>query len=703
MFVVIAAWAALAAGAGLGLSACNPETTPPPGPPCVLDTPAEKTPGYPFDPKMFREQVWPIVAESCSGGSCHNGPSGAAGFSVWAVSADECDFVNTFKQVAAQTDLVNRAENSRVYAAVAGTKPGHFSLKDRPELQVVLAYVKDAFDRKQKDTPTTPGVSFDLAKYQTDIDPLFGRNGCLSSNCHDPGSKAGGFFLAVNPALDSDGMEANFKTIVGRTEVTKGQAGAALSEIYVRTQGVHVGARFAPEDATKLLDWIRAAIPPTGEVPTCTDSARFNLPVFEAEIMPILDGRLDLEDRGGGTVTGCTRPGCHGEDRGAGKLYLEAGAPAAENLERFACFVNLGNPSASHILACPLGRSNCPVTTGHPGGDIFEGVQDLNYQRILSYLYAASPNSPLDFAFYVRKIDPLFNDPNSVQDGALNLTCADTGACHGIRLEGAEPPNFSDFGVFPETTDPRELLLNYAASSNFTHFQRADQSALLLYPTNEIANLENPLATGNRHPVTAFDIDDPEAQTIIEWAGGLRASADGFVRHWLVAGDFPASDVDSERIPGEEALRPAIFDDANAPERFNNGAWDGFFSAGDFIDLNDPLQGFFIEGGQDRVVYAVAYLINTSARDIDAQIEVNSPNDIEVFVDDVNNLGLGGQAAVRAKLPAYAADVALTRVMIKVFQAPGEAQFGFDVQITDENGNFLGDQLLIKLSPEGSI
>lgn len=696
----------LAAWAGIGLSACTTEPQPPIEPPpedCVLDAPAEKTPGYPFDSQMFRDQVWPVLAGSCMGSGCHTGPSGIGNFSVWAVSDDPCDFVSTFEQVAAQTDLVNRAENSRVYAAVAGAKPAHFSLTSKPEdLQILLDYVTDAFERKQKDDPTKPGISFDFARYQTDIDPLFQKNGCLNSGCHDPASNGGGFSLAVGPATDSDEMQANFDQVLSRVEVTKGKDGAELSEIYVRTQNVHYSARFAPEDAAKLLDWIRDGIP-DGELPTCTDAGRFNLGVFEQEIMPILDGRVDLEDRDGAVGAGCARSACHGQQRGPGTLYLVEGAPAAQNLESFACFVNLSNPSASHVLACPLGLSSCPVPAGHPGGDIFAGVQDLNYQRILSYLYAATANSPLDFAFYVRKIDPLFNDERTIQDGVTNQTCADTLACHGITREGAVPPNFSNFGIFPNTTDPRELLLNYASSSNFTHFQQADQSALILYPTNEIFNLDNPLATGTQHPVVAFDLDDVEAETILEWAGGLRTTGDGFVRHWLMAGDFLATDVDAEAIFGEESLRPEIFDKAGGALEFNGGAWDGFFSAEKFIDLNDPDQGFPREGGANRIVYAVAYLINTSNDPIDAQITVTSPNDVEVFVGDINNLGLGGQSSVRIELPGYAPDVPLTRVMVKVFQAEGDVDFGFELQVTDESGNFLGDQILIKLGPEGSV
>ncbi len=701
-----AAWAA-----GLGLGGCGQEPEPPPPPPpagCVLDAPAEKSPGYPFNPQVFRNEVWPVLAGSCLGSGCHGGPSGAGQFSVWSVSEDQCDFVNTFNQVAAKTDLLNQAANSRVYVAVSGSKPGHVSLSSKPDdLQIILDYVTDAYETKQRDNGTK--VVFDLARYQSEVDPLFEKNGCLNAGCHDPGARAGGFFLEIAPALDSDAMEANYDEVVKRIEVNSGKAGARLSVIYARTQKIHVNAGFAAGDAETLLAWIEDGLPEGPKPPaTCTDAGRFNVGVFGAEIMPVLEGSVDLNDRDGGVSTGCTRSACHGAQRGPGTLFLDAAAAPAENLERFACFVNLDNPSASAILACPLGLQSCPIGDGHPGGDIFSGVTDLNYQRILSYLYAATSNSPLDFAFYARKIDPLFNDEDSVQDGALGLTCASTQGCHGVVSATQPPPNRSNFPIIAESFEEADLRLNYAAASNFTHFQQADQSALILYPTNEIANVDNPLGTGLPHPVEAFALGDEEALLILEWAGGLRATADGFLRHWLVAGDFTATNVTDEPIANEGALAPEIFDEAGASRRFNNGLWDGFFSAADFIDLNDPIQGFFVQGGQDRIVYAVAYVTNTTTRDINALFAVSSPNDVEITVGNGSgSIGRNGAGATAtASLPAYAVNDTdrYTRIVIKVFQRPGDAQFGFDLKITDDDGDALQrHDLLFKLSPDGSI
>lgn len=106
--------------------------------------------------------------------------------------------------------------------------------------------------------------------------------------------------------------------------------------------------------------------------------------VFANEIMPLLTGDIDL-DNPGAEYAGCTRAPCHGFDRGLGTLFLDESDTAMNNLRRFACFVNLTDPPVSQVLLCPLGEEGC-VRYPHPGADLFSGVDDLNYQRLLSYL-----------------------------------------------------------------------------------------------------------------------------------------------------------------------------------------------------------------------------------------------------------------------------------------------------------------------------
>jgi hypothetical protein len=123
-----------------------------------------------------------------------------------------------------------------------------------------------------------------------------------------------------------------------------------------------------------------ASEPPPG----CADVAQFDLGVFEDEIMPILTGEVDLNDPGAGHV-GCTRTECHGRDRGPDHLFLKASDTAANNLSRFVCFVDLDDAPASQMLVCPLNDPGC-VAYPHPGPAIFTGDDDLNYQRVLSYV-----------------------------------------------------------------------------------------------------------------------------------------------------------------------------------------------------------------------------------------------------------------------------------------------------------------------------
>lgn len=123
-----------------------------------------------------------------------------------------------------------------------------------------------------------------------------------------------------------------------------------------------------------------AAVPPSA----CEDIDQFDLDVFADEIMPILAGEVDLDNPGSGQV-GCTRSACHGIDRGADTLFLDASDTAANNLSRFVCFVDLADPPASQVLLCPLGDEGC-IAYPHPGAAVFSGTDDLNYQRILSYV-----------------------------------------------------------------------------------------------------------------------------------------------------------------------------------------------------------------------------------------------------------------------------------------------------------------------------
>ncbi len=712
----ISAFFALPLVACGGESGSDPvDAGPPPTPECALDSDYEKTPGYPYDPEVFRTAVWPILDASCGSAGCHAGPNGAGAYSVFSVSDDYCDFVNSFNEAYQKSDHVNDPANSRIYAAVAGGKPSHPSLVDSApdELQAILDYVTAGYNRAQEDVSTNPAPLFDLQVYQTDVQPAFDSNGCLRSGCHDDQSAVAGFGLVPTPALDSDDMRSNLEAVVRLVDVTNGRDGVANSRIYLRVSDNHASSVFGDIAKEKLLAWMQAAVPNEDQTPQlCSDVGKFNVEVFADEILPVLDG-LDLNDREGGrNTTGCMRGPCHGSQQmnQPGKLFLDPELPAAENLERFSCFVNLQNPSASRVLACPLDLAACQLPQGHPGQDVFAGVTDRNYQRILSYLYASSNDgTPLDFAFFARRINPIFDDRNAVLDGALNQSCSSTAGCHGVTSPDAPPPNLSNFAILPEVADEARLLLNFASAANFTFFPDPVQSSLFLYPTNQSVNQDDfDQATGLAHPVEAFAVDSVQALTILKWAGGLQPDGDGFLRDWLVAGDFPASDINTATGIAEATIEPRIFDSANTSTQFNNGEWDGLFSANAFVDLNDPDEGFPRAVGVDRIAYAVAYLINADSRDREVLFQFTSPNEVEVHIAGQIIPALPNQTATaRVFLPAYQQDKAVTRILVKVFQQAADEQFGFQIQALDAGNQqpiVEGDgELLIKLSPEGGV
>jgi len=129
--------------------------------------------------------------------------------------------------------------------------------------------------------------------------------------------------------------------------------------------------------------------PDGGQQGDCAAQGDFDIEVFADEIMPILAGEIDLNDPDGEPFTGCTRAACHGIARPGG-LHLDPADSAENNVERFACFVNLERPRRSQVLLCPSNDERC-ITHPHPGPELFTGPDDLNYKRILTYIRASRP------------------------------------------------------------------------------------------------------------------------------------------------------------------------------------------------------------------------------------------------------------------------------------------------------------------------
>lgn len=684
-------------------------------PECQLDTKGEKSPGFPFDVDTFTTAVLPVVAQSCGAGGCHGAPTGNGGFTVWAAAQPgDCDFGKTFNNVVAKVDLATPA-NSRLVAAVSGGSATHpFTFPEAaPQLATLREFVEAAAATYAADgggvTPPPGPSPFDYAVYQSTIQPAIDAAGCARAGCH--GTGAAGFTLKSAPAAASADMEANFVAVTSRGNLET----PASSTIYVRATVTHAAGNsttLAPEAAQQLLAWIEDAKQNAGGGgggggnPSCAPLDKFNLGVFRTEILPILSGDLDLNVPGGqGRGGGCMSAACHGTDRGPGALSLPATADAATMLQNFACFVNLAAPSTSEILACPLNDPRCRRYP-HPGQDVLAGANDLNYQRLLAYLYGTKVDvSPLDFAFFVRRINPIFNDVNAVEAGAQGRSCSDATACHGVSVAGQAPPNGSDFPIIPNASDLGRLSFNYVAATGFVNFLNPGESSLFLYPTDEIANRDaHPFATGLPHPGGRdFEVDSDFARAILQWAGGLRPDGDGFQRNWLVVGDFAATRVSDATLLDETTAVPSIFDQGGGA--FNRGEWDGLFADRAEVDLN---LAFPRDATSGRVAYAVSYAVNTVPRPLVAQLVVTTDNPIRIYVGGalVAQNDLGGGATALLNLPASGGTAAPARILIKLLQRSTDDRFAFTAQLRDELGALLTDrtgELVFTLGPKGGI
>jgi hypothetical protein len=677
---------------------------------CQLNSQGEQTPGYPFNPQKFRTEALPVLIQSCGTGSgCHGNPVGQGGFTVWADAAsDDCNFGKSFNQTAAKIDLSNPA-NSRLLQAPSGGSTTHPPVlaATTPGYATLKAYVDDgAATFAAGGGGVTPPVGdanpHDPTVFANVIQPILDSNNCSSAGCH--GAGAGGFSLKAN-ATGAD-LTANFAAVTQRNDLKVPDK----SRIYVKGLTPHSGStKISAADAKKILDWVTEAskkAPPGGGGGGggCAPINLFNLGVFTSEIIPILNGSVDYnEDDQQGNGAGCMSVACHGQSRGPGTLALIAADDPAVTLQNFVCFVDLTNPSNSEILTCP---SEGPCRVGnHPGQDVLDGADDLNYQRILAFLFGAKADiSPHDFAFFVRKINPIFNDINAVEAGAQGRTCSDTGACHGTSVAGQAPPNGSDFPIIPNTTDLGGLTFNFVSTTGFVNFLNPTQSSLFLYPTNNIADrVNNPLATGLDHPGgDDFADDSAEGLAILQFSAGLRPDGNGQNLNWLVNGDFVGADIQDDPIPFN--VKPKIFDETGAS--FNSGEWDLFASDDEVIDLNLVFQRAVNPG---RVAYATVYVVNTDDRDIDAQIVIaDTVNPIRAYVDGrqaaVNDQG--GGVTIPALLKASNKKMGPTQITLKIEQRQNDATFQFSAQFFDEDGNELTDdsgELVFTTGPNGGI
>ncbi|MGO8993210.1 MAG: hypothetical protein ACLQVI_07765 [Polyangiaceae bacterium] len=568
------------------------------------------------------------------------------------------------------------------------------------------------------DAATPPG--FDYAVFASTIQPILdtaGTTGCTNTACHGSATGQGGLILARLPAAGSAQMKANYQAVTALCN----PAIPDQSLFYIQATNSHGGIAVSQTQASTILAWIQHAAGSPVATATdagagCVPATAFNLGVFASEIQPILFGTLDYNEAPGQAVAndGCARSACHGSTTNA--LSISTTNTPIQNLTNLGCFVNLKNPSASAILQCPLNYPGCPKSP-HPGQDVFASQQDLNYQRIASWLYSAQGSAnPLDFAFFARQVAPIFSDPAS--GGIVNgqRTCADTTSCHGVSAVGQIPPNLSNFPILASATTSQGFWANYWSAAAFTNFVNQESggtgSELFLYPTNTIAGTTaGTYETGFAHPGGVdFSPTSTQAQAILTWAGGLQVDTNGNLLDWLVAGTYDATLVtDSTGVGNDATIAPAIFDADFA--QFNGSIWDEFSApsgGNDFVNLSTALNIATVGSGQ--IAYAVANVINTFGSDLsDVVFTVTSPNAVELFVGTNSNVGqAAGNNTVSVTLPTLAAYApgagASTRILVKVLNRSGDAQFGFTLNVTQNDGQAIpGGELIFRLDPNGGI
>jgi hypothetical protein len=682
-------------------------------PKCQLNTQGEKTPGFPYAVDKFKSDVVPVLVASCLGSGCHSSPTGQGSFTVWADAAtDSCNLAQTFNSTITKIDLL-APNNSRLTAVVSGGSTTHPKLltatdADKASLTKLTAFItaakaaKDAADGGSN--PAGPGNSvFDYAIFQSQIQPALTAATCAVEGCHLTGG--GGFYLKANPAPNSAEMEFNFGAVTTRTKFDPPEG----STIYVRATMPHNGGtsrQVSAAGAAQLLAWITAAKTANGgsggggNQPGCAPADSFNLGVFRTEILPIISGRVDLNVPGGqGRGAGCQSSECHGDTtRGPGTLVMGANDDPAKVLSNFACFVNLDSPSESEIVKCPLNQTGCRKYPNHPGQAVFRDGADKNYQRFLAFIYGAkAARSPHDFAFYARKIDPIFSDPTIVLADGQGLTCGSFQGCHGVNGAGQSPPGGSDFPIIPNAGEV-SLTFNFIAATGFVSFLDPLNSSLFLYPTDEISKI-GPAHPGG--PILA--VNSQQALDILTWARGLRPNANGFALNWLLLGDFATNLINDSPLFNESTVIPKLFQQDGG--QFNLGKWEGEFSASEVIDLTKQFQN-----KNNRTAYAAVNLLNTDPFLRKIQLLVSSPNAVAVFVDGQlrSQSNVGGVTPIFMTVGGAGSKTPLptARIMIKLFQSNVDQQFQFTAQFQDDQGNVLNDQnsgLVFTLGPDGGI
>jgi hypothetical protein len=693
---------------------CSSSPTAPGGGECAISAEGEKEPGFPFDLKIYEESVLPALKANCA--SCHDpGGPDVDTFAIFAGAAEKgnCEYVDTFEALYAAADTTTPANSS--FVATRTVTP-HDAV-DQAAFDALQAWVEDANATCVAGGDCNDGggvLFFNRETFDTTIEPALLAT-CAVAGCHAGPTGQGGFSLNPEAVAGSPESQANFDAVTSNN-ITPLGVDPAQSLIYTQATVQHgsgTSQLLEAAAADALLAWIteaKAVFDEQGGGATsvgCADETLLNEIVFEDEILPLLRGEVDYNDPDNDQIlTGCARTGgaegaCHDTPR-PGSFDL-VGTPQ-EAMQKFACFINLNNPSRSQLLICPAGLSGCRVGD-HPGGELFVDANDANYQKMLSFLFASvADKSPIDFAQFAVEINPLFDDPNACNAEGQNRACTDRG-CHFVQAAGAIPDNNSQFGILEEVgQNVDELKSNYASASNFISFGIPEASSLFLYPTNEIANDDNQFGSGIEHGGgQCFAADSAQADAVLAWAEALRPDGDGFQTAWLVQGNFPTIDADDDPLADEENVRPNIFDIANGDQ--NNGEWDFFQSDVQDVDLGAAVGGVV---GQGRILYAASYLMNTTTDTIQVELNIQSNNQIEAYFGDQPPVTIQGAGVVTVNIPPYSPDnPELTRILLRVFEDANDNGAIFSAQLIDGETDvpFDGavDDLIVLTGDKGGI
>ena len=534
------------------------------------------------------------------------------------------------------------------------------------------------------------------ATFVEQIMPSFQNANCLGVGCHAHETSTANFGLHVDVDGDSPEMAENFQSVRALMDLNEPD----LSVIYFRSNDNHAAQRLDPDDLAALLAWIEEAAENAenngGPPPTGGDVTGFNAGVFRDEIFPILDG-FDL-NTGTQRQLGCTGPACHAAGGGAPNFILDPSRDAEDNLASFANFVNKANPVRSQVLLCAQNLPGCRVYPNHPGGAFFQNANDLNYQRVLGYIYSSSDNTPLDLAFFAERIQPIFNDNNFTVNNGPN--CQDS-ACHGVSAPGERPGNNTNFPILRNVNlrDLQGLTENFVNASAFTNFLDPEASSLFLFPTNQIAHRPGAVIDIDNNADHAEFVED----ILLRWIGGLRPDGDGFGLHYLLAGPYNVNRLEDSTQIDERNVLPR-YRDPTGSAAGSDQFWIEEFARDGFVDFDARL------GGQaPRAAYAAAYVLNTDSFPLNVRLEVESDNDFHVYFGDRDqDRRGGGEVVLTERLEAFSGEEGdLVRILIKVFEDPDDDNFGFTARFFDNDRNTpLTDdtgELVFVLGPEGGI